>query len=115
MPEAPVKYVYSDLVNMIRQGQVKELQVVEAEATAVLADNTKITVVTPGYAGIYLSVGEDIERQIAAGTLRVSTPEPASPPWWLSFLPTLFLIAVMIFFWVIFMKQAQGGGPGGPG
>ena len=113
MPEAPVKYVYSDLVNMIRQGQVKELQVVEAEATAVLADNTKITVVTPGYAGIYLSVGEDIERQIAAGTLRVSTPEPASPPWWLSFLPTLFLIAVMIFFWVIFMKQAQGGGPGG--
>ncbi len=113
MPEAPVKYVYSDLVNMIRQGQVKELQVVEAEATAVLADNTKITVVTPGYAGIYLSVGEDIERQIAAGTLRVSTPEPAAPPWWLSFLPTLFLIAVMIFFWIIFMKQAQGGGPGG--
>ena len=113
MPEAPVKYVYSDLVNMIRQGQVKELQVVEAEATAVLADNTKITVVTPGYAGIYLSVGEDIERQISAGTLRVSTPEPAAPPWWLSFLPTLFLIAVMIFFWIIFMKQAQGGGPGG--
>lgn len=113
MPETTVNYIYSDLLNMVREGQVKELQIVDINATATLNDNTKITVVTPGYTAIYASVGEDIERQVAAGTLKVDTPEPPSPPWWLSFLPSFGLIIIMIIFWFIFMKQAQGGGPGG--
>ena len=112
-PETPVNYVYSDLINMIKEGKVTDLQIVEAEATATLSDGTKIVVVTPGYGAIYASVGEDIERQVALGTLRLSTPEPASPPWWLSFLPTIGLILIMVVFWIFFMKQAQGGGPGG--
>lgn len=113
IPETPVSYVYSDLLNMIKDGKVTELQVMETEATARLADGTEIVVVTPGYGAIYASVGQDIERQIAAGTLKLSTPEPASPPWWISFLPSLGLIIIMIVFWIVFMKQAQGGGPGG--
>ncbi|MDO4743964.1 MAG: ATP-dependent zinc metalloprotease FtsH [Clostridia bacterium] len=113
VPETTTNYVLSDLLNMVREGQVKELQIVDTDAIATLNDNTKITVETPGYAAIYASVGADIERQVAAGTLRVDTPEPASPPWWLSFLPSLGLIVIMIVFWVFFMKQAQGGGPGG--
>ncbi len=113
VPEAPVSYVYSDLLNMIKDGKVTELQVMQTEATAKLADGTEITVVTPGYGAIYASVGQDIERQIAAGALKLSTPEPASPPWWLSFLPTIGLIIIMVVFWIFFMRQAQGGGPGG--
>ena len=113
MPETSQKYIYSDLLTMIRNGRVAELQVVDTDAIAKLTDGTEITVVTPGYAAIYLSAGEDIERQIAAGTLKVDTPVPASPPWWLSFLPSLGLIVIMIVFWVIFMRQSQGGGPGG--
>ncbi len=113
MPQTTTTYIYSDLLNMIRSGQVKELQISDIDAIATLNDNTKISVVTPGYGALYASVGEDIERQVAAGTLRVDTPEPASPPWWLSFLPSLGLIVIMIVFWVIFMKQSQGGGPGG--
>ena len=68
IPETPVSYVYSDLLNMIKDGKVTELQVMETEATARLADGTEIVVVTPGYGAIYASVGQDIERQIAAGT-----------------------------------------------
>ena len=113
MPETTTNYIYSDLINMIQKGQVKELQIVSTEAIATLNDNTKITVATPGYGAIYASVGEEIENQVKAGTLRVDTPEPASPPWWLSFLPSLGLIIIMIVFWVFFMRQAQGGGPGG--
>ncbi len=112
-PEAPVNYVYSDLLNMLKEGKVADLQVVEAEATATLNDGTKIVVATPGYGAIYASAGKDIEEQVARGSLRLSTPEPAAPPWWLSFLPTIGLILIMVVFWIIFMKQAQGGGPGG--
>ena len=112
-PEQTTKYVYSDLLTMIKTGQVTELQVVETTAYATLSDNTKIEVATPGYTVLYLSVGDDIDRQVAAGTLKVDTPEPVSPPWWLSFLPSLGLIVIMIVFWVVFMRQSQGGGKGG--
>ncbi len=113
MPETKATYVYSDLLNMVRTGQVKELQVVDTDAYVTLNDNTKVSIVTPGYGAIYASVGEDIERQIAAGTLKVDTPVPASPPWWLSFLPSLGFIVIMLVFWFVIMKQSQGGGPGG--
>jgi cell division protease FtsH len=113
MPETTTNYIYSDLLNMIKEGQVKQLEIVSNDVTATLNDNTKITVVTPGYSALYASVGKDIERQVIAGTLKVDTPEPVSPPWWISFLPSFGLIVIMIVFWVIFMKQSQGGGPGG--
>jgi len=113
MPETGEQYIYSDLLTMIKDGRVAELQVISTDANVKLTDGSQFTVVTPGYTAIYLSVGADIERQIAAGTLKVDTPVPASPPWWLSFLPSLGLIIIMIVFWVIFMRQSQGGGPGG--
>ncbi|MBE6884254.1 MAG: ATP-dependent zinc metalloprotease FtsH [Ruminococcaceae bacterium] len=31
-------------------------------------------------------------------------------PWWISFLPTLLLIGVMVVFWVLMMRQSGGGG-----
>lgn len=112
-PENQTKYVYSDLVTMIQEGQVKELQIVDTTAVATLTNNTKIEVATPGYYALYESAGKEIERQIEAGTLKVDTPEPKTPPWWLSILPTLGLIVIMIVFWVFFIQQTQGGGRGG--
>ena len=37
---------------------------------------------------------------------------PVSVPGWVSMLPSLLLIGVMIFFWVMMMRQANGGGAG---
>ena len=113
MPENPNTYVYSDLVSMINSGQVKELQLVDTTAMVTLSDGTKIEVATPGYYALYESCGKEIERQVQAGTLKVATPEPASPPWWLNLLPSLGLIVIMVIFWVVFMQQANGGGKGG--
>ena len=113
MPETATTYVYSDLISLIESGQVKELQIVETNVTAFLTDGTKIEVSTPGYGALYASVGDEIERQVTAGTLRVDTPEPVAPPWWLSFLPSLGLIVIMVVFWIVFMRQSQGGGKGG--
>lgn len=113
MPESTTKYVYSDLITMIENQQVAEMQVVEPNIYAKLTDGTQIQVATPGYTVLYLSVGDEIDRQVAAGTLKIDTPEPVSPPWWLSMLPSLGLIVIMIVFWIIFMRQSQGGGKGG--
>ncbi len=113
MPETTTRFVYSDLIKMIEAGQVSEMQIVDTNVYATLTDGTKIEVSTPGYAVMYLSVGEEIDRQVEAGTLKLDTPEPVSPPWWLSFLPSLGLIVIMIVFWIVFMRQSQGGGKGG--
>ncbi len=113
IPETATKYVYSDLITMIKNQQVAEMQIVEPNIYAKLIDGTQIEVATPGYPVLYLSVGDEIDRQVAAGTLKIDTPEPVSPPWWLSMLPSFGLIIIMIVFWVIFMRQSQGGGKGG--
>ncbi|HCS73854.1 MAG TPA: cell division protein FtsH [Clostridiales bacterium] len=38
-------------------------------------------------------------------------PQPIpETPWWLTFLPFVFMIVIIVIFWFVFMQQAQGGG-----
>ncbi len=113
MPESTKKLDYSDLITKIKAGEIKELKVVESNATATLTDGSQIKVEIPDYYALYSSVGSEIEQQIADGSLKVITPIPSSPPWWLSFLPSLGLILIMLFFWIGIMRQSGGGGKGG--
>ncbi len=113
MPEQSTKYVYSDLVGMIKSGKVAQIKMNSTEADVTLADGTRFSVSTPGYTMLYASAQEEIDKQIAAGALKIDTPEPATLPWWVSMLPSLGLIIIMLVFWLSFMKQSQGGGPGG--
>ena len=111
-PQNQTQYIYSDLVTMVKEGQVKELEIVDTLAYVTLNDNTKHEIAIPGYYALYESTGKEIEEQVAKGTLKVNTPEPVSPPWWLSILPSLGLIVIMVVFWFFFMQQSQGGGRG---
>lgn len=108
----PVIKNFSELVTLINNGSVKELVVVENTATASLTDGSKITSEIPGIYTLYEHSGEQIKKQVADGTLILSTPAPSSPPWWLSMLPTLIFMVVIIVFWIIFFRQSQGGGKG---
>ncbi len=112
MPKNESRMVYSDLVTKIQLGQVKELEIVSNVATATLADGSKVAVEIPSYAMLNENVGPSMMKQIEEGKLKVSTPLPYTPPWWLSILPTLGLVVILIVFWVFFMQQSQGGGGG---
>ena len=111
-PQNQTQYIYSDLVTMVKSGQVKEIQIVDTLAYVTLGDNTKHEIAIPGYYALYESAGKEIEEQVAQGVLKIDTPEPVSPPWWLSILPSLGLIVIMVVFWFFFMQQSQGGGRG---
>ena len=115
MPGQQTKEVYSDLILKIHQEEVTELSVVDNIATAKLKDGTVISVEVPGYLVLKNDAGEKMQKQIDAGTLRVETPLPYSPPWWLTLLPTLGLLVIFVIFWFMFMQQAGGGGGGGRG
>ncbi|MEG2584447.1 MAG: AAA family ATPase, partial [Oscillospiraceae bacterium] len=115
MPNKQAKEIYSDLVVKIQNQEVTELQVVDDVATAKLKDEKTITVEVPGYETLKSDVGSVFDEQVKAGTLKVDTPLPYSPPWWLTLLPTLGLIVIFGVFWFIMMQQAGGGGGGGRG
>ena len=112
IPGSQTKEVYSDLVQKIQQEQVEEMSVVDSIATAKLKDGTVINVEIPGYSTLKNDVGEKLQEQISNGTIKVETPLPYSPPWWLTFLPTIGLLVIFVIFWVMFMQQAGGGGGG---
>ncbi len=114
MPSAENKEIYSDLLVKIQQEQVTELSVVDNIATAKLKDGTELSVEVPGYIVLKNDAGESMQTQIANGTLKVETPLPYSPPWWLTMLPTLGLLLIFGVFW-FFMMQQSGGGGGGRG
>jgi len=110
LPSTETREIYSDLIVKIQQGQVAELSVVDNVATAKLKDGTEISVEVPGYNTIKADAGESMQQQIADGTLKIETPLPYSPPWWLSMLPTLGLLLIFGVFWFIMMQQSSGGG-----
>lgn len=112
MPGKTSKEIYSDLVLKIQQEQVTELSVVDNIATAVLKDGSTIDVEIPGYNTLKSDVGDKMQEQVNAGTLKVDTPLPYSPPWWLTLLPSLGLLVIFVVFWFMFMQQAGGGGNG---
>ena len=106
------KDIYSDLVLKIQQGEVTELSVVDDIAVAVLRDGTTLEVEVPGYWILREDAGPSMQDQISEGKLKVDTPLPYSPPWWLTFLPTIGLLVIFGIFWFAFMRQAGGGNRG---
>ncbi len=104
------KNIYSDLVLKIQQGEVTELSVVDDIAVAVLRDGSTLEVEVPGYWVLREDAGPAMQDQISEGKLKVDTPLPYSPPWWLTFLPTIGLLVIFGIFWFAFMRQAGGGG-----
>lgn len=102
--------IYSELVRDIHGGKVKVLEVIENTAIVTYNDDTVAEVAIPNYLTLRQDVDPVILEQIMEGKLKVDTQRPTEMPWWLSFLPTLVIVAVIILFWIIFMRQSQGGG-----
>jgi len=109
---------FSSLVSEIKSGTVKTLQYKENTVTIETTEknergeNAVKTCYVPSLNMLYEHAGDEIKQQVSKGTLTVVTPEPDSYPWWLSMLPTIILLVVMIIFWVIMFRQSGGSGRG---
>ena len=109
---------YSELVYLINSGKVSEMTISDRTAEITLSEKSesampnanKRTAHIPSITILYENSGEQIQTQINEGTLKLNTPAPEELPWWVSFLPTLLTIGIFIAFWIIFMRQSQGGG-----
>lgn len=110
-PKDKVKDIsYSTLVDYIAKEEVKEIEFQEYEINATLDNGDKVHT--------YIHNSLDVERlhenyldeQSAAGKIEVSNAKPEEQPWILSLIPTLIMIGVLVFFWIMIMRQQGGGG-----
>lgn len=104
--------VFSDLVSAIKNEEVAQIELSETQAEVVYNDGRTAVVDIPGRSLFYMVVGDALDTQIENGTLVISTPKPETVSWWLSMIPSLIMVALLIAFWVFFFRQSQGGGKG---
>ena len=119
-----VKKVYSDLLREVDAGRVSELTIVENKAVAKLSEPIKVTdengkvisnnvniieVDIPNMLVFEQDLGETIRTQVREGKLKYDTQAPAIQPWWVSLLPVLGTVGLLIFIYIFFMQHSQGG------
>lgn len=100
---------FSDLVTDVKAGKVSAITLKPTQAEVVYNDGAIALVDIVDRTFFYSVLRDDIEAQIAAGTLTVSTPKAETMPWWVSMIPSIIMLGLLIAFWVFFTRQAQGG------
>lgn len=111
--KSPEVYEYSDLLRWVQNDEIKSLTLQDGVCSVELKTSENITheVEIPSYNIFYEDVGKTLaERAKTDPSFTYSTPLPPTMPWWVSILPTLFMILLFIVFWVFFLQQSQGGG-----
>ena len=102
---------FSEFVSYLEKEQVKTIKITEAARRyeGELRDGTLFVAYAPTVYDMAAVSQTYIIPQSGSG-LEVQSVKPSSAAAWLSWLPTLLLIGVMIFFWTSFMGSGGAGG-----
>jgi cell division protease FtsH len=103
-----VRISYSELIQLIEKNQVKEIKMVENNITGTLKDGRAFTSYVNNIVGP--SFIERIQPRVDKGELTLDIEEKPATPWWMSLLPSLFLVLLFVAAWYFFIQQSQGGG-----
>lgn len=103
----------SDLILKIKQGQVSKLDIYDTKITGKLATGEDFSVPVLDGRDFYKDV-QNIKAQNGISDEAINIIQiPTQPlPFWISILPTVILIVLIVAFWFIFLQQSQGGGNG---
>ncbi len=110
--------IYSDLIREIHNGEISKIVVNDRNVTAYMRDNsdntnaksdktalTSYEVEIPSISAFYADVGDDINKQLADGTLEYEAKYRKSVTW-LTFLTPVLVIVIVMFAWIFFMQSA---------
>lgn len=102
-----VELNFTDVIEKIESGQVKSIGVKDNVVGGFLKDNTEFAVYVPGmFSQYYGTAILDAARQ---QNIPIETAPPDVEPLWMSILPTLAIMGVMLFAWFMLMNSGQGG------
>ncbi len=103
---------YSTVVKMFKDKEVKAFTIDDTNTLRMKDKNDKVyTYALRDIAIFYSDLSEDIEQQRADGTIQEYEYEaPTTLPWWVSFVPYIIIMVVMIGVWIYFTNQMTGKG-----
>ncbi|HHV73788.1 MULTISPECIES: ATP-dependent zinc metalloprotease FtsH [Thermoanaerobacterium] len=102
----PAAIDVTELYSQIIKNNVSEMTISGTSITGTLKDGTQFSSNVPDVT----SFMNFLTPYIKDNKLVVKSEPPQGAPWWYSLLPTLFMVAVLVVLWYVFMQQAQGGG-----
>ncbi len=99
---------YSDLIQKIESGSIREFRFIgQSYAQGTYIENGKEvkfeTILFPG-------ASTNLLDKLTSLGVNVKIAQEQSAPWWLGFLPNVFLLLLMAVLWIVFFNQIQGGG-----
>ena len=101
---------YSKIVEHISKEELKEITFKELEITGILKDNGKKI---HTYAHSAMDVNrlhtEYLDKQSLKNKITVKNAKPEKESWIISIIPTLIMMGALIFFWMMIMRQQDGG------
>lgn len=109
--QAPLEIDYSTLVNDINNGKITSINITGNEVTGKYADTGKqFKAYVPPM--LMTAFGDYVDSKAREGAVELTaSPEP-QPSIWVTILPFLFIMGIMLVFWFVFAQQMQGGNKG---
>lgn len=100
----------STMIKYLKEDEVKNINVTETKLTAKLKSGDKVYAYVNSAVDLSYIYDSYIMPQVDSGKLKLESDEPKKESIWLSLLPTLIMIGIMVVFFILIMNQSGGGG-----
>ncbi len=105
---------YDNVVQLFKNEEVAEFTLSQNNLlTMKLTNGTQVSYKLASLSIFHADLGEEITAQMAAGTLKGEYEPATAVPWWLSLLPYLLVIVLLIGVWIYMASVMSKGGAGG--
>jgi cell division protease FtsH len=109
--ELPTQVEFSKFITQLQNENIKTVTIVDTKITGTLRSTSKeIYSFSPTIIEGSIVFEKFILPQVEKGTLTVTSQAPVKTPWYITLLPTIFMVLLFVVFWFMFMQQGQGGG-----
>ena len=100
----------STMIGYLKAGEVESLEVEETKLTAELTSGKKVYAYVASVVDLNFIYEEYVMPQVKEGKLKLKSPAPKKESIWISLLPTLIMVGLMVFLFWFIMQQSGGGG-----
>lgn len=100
----------STMIHYLQDKKVESINVTETKMTAELNNGNTVYAYVNSAVDLSYIYDSYIMPQVDEGSLKLNSDEPKKESIWISLLPTLIMIGIMVVFFILIMNQSGGGG-----
>ena len=100
----------STMIHYLQDKKVESINVTETKMTAELNNGKTVYAYVNSAVDLSYIYDSYIMPQVDEGSLKLNSDEPKKESIWISLLPTLIMIGIMVVFFILIMNQSGGGG-----